>query len=247
VLGEMLGPFLVFLIAQLVVFAVIVIILRKLLLSDTLSAVNRMKAAEAELGKKEEVMRQKMESHEQEFTKNKETAEAELEKRREGTEQDLARMKERMQEDAKTAADKIISDAQLNKEKIREQLVREMDEKAVDFAGDVFKLVISKEVGDKLNMAFIEELIVALSDVDETSIHVEADEAHFISGHSLDTGQKAQLEKLMAEKFDVSVKIEEEIDEKLLGGLIIKLGSLEIDGSLLNRFNEAILEVKKTV
>ena len=145
-LGEMLGPFLIFLIAQLVVFTVIVIILRKLLLNDTLRAVNRMKAAEAELGKKAEVMRQKMESHEQEFTKNKEAAEAELEKRREGTEQDLARMKERMQADAKTAADKIISDAQLNKEKIREQLVREMDEKAVDFAGEVFKLVISSYI-----------------------------------------------------------------------------------------------------
>ena len=38
----------------------------------------------------------------------------------------------------------------------------------------------------------------------------------------------------------------EKVDEDLLAGIILKLGSLEIDGSLLNRYSEAAAEVKKT-
>ena len=42
------------------------------------------------------------------------------------------------------------------------------------------------------------------------------------------------------------IEINEEIKEEIMGGLLFKLGSLEIDGSLLNRYQEAAAEVKKT-
>ncbi len=246
-LGELLVPLVTIVVAQLAFFAVVVIVLRKMLLSDTMNAVKRMKSAEGDLAKKEEAMRQRMAEHEREFAKRKAEAEEELERRREVSEQDVTRMKERMRSEAKAEADKIISEAQLNKEKIREQLVRELDGKAVEFAGDLFKLVVSKSVTEKLNQAFVEELIVALEEVDEASVHVEADEAEFTASHSLDPAQKAKLERLLAEKFGVEVKIDEKIDESLLGGLVIKLGSLEIDGSLLNRYREGVSEIGKNV
>ena len=50
----------------------------------------------------------------------------------------------------------------------------------------------------------------------------------------------------LAEKFDVQIKVEEKIQEDLMAGLVFKLGSLEVDGSLLNRYQEAAAEVKKT-
>ena len=100
-------------------------------------------------------------------------------------------------------------------------------------------------MNEKLNIAFVDELIGALSEVDETSIHIEANEAQFIASHKQDPAQKARLETLVAQKFGVSLKIEEKVDERLLAGLIIKLGSLEIDGSLLNRYKEGVGELKK--
>jgi F0F1-type ATP synthase delta subunit len=156
-------------------------------------------------------------------------------------------MKERVVGEAKAQSDKIISEAQLNKDKIREQVVREMDEKTVGFAGELFTLVISKGVNEKLNEAFIDELITALGEVDEASIHVEAEEAEFIASHPIIPEQKARLEQLLHDKFDVSLRINEKIQQDLLAGLIIKLGSLEIDGSLLNRYREAVSQIKKKV
>lgn len=247
IMREMAGSLIIILIAQFVVFVVVVIVLRKLLLSDTMNAVQRLKSAESDLARKEDVMRQKMDAHEQEFLKKQAVAQEEMERRRAADEQDLSRLRDRVKSEAKIEADKILGDAQLAKEKIREQLVREMSGKAVEFAGELFKMVVSKNVGEKMNMAFVEELIGALQDVDETSIHVEANESEFIASHKLDPAQKAKLEALLAQKFGVTISINEKIDPSLLAGLIIKLGSLEIDGSLLNRYREGVSEIKKLV
>jgi hypothetical protein len=36
------------------------------------------------------------------------------------------------------------------------------------------------------------------------------------------------------------------VNRELLAGMLLKLGSLDIDGSLLNRYREAAEEVKRT-
>jgi len=241
------GSLAIILIAQMVVFGVVVVVLRKLLLNDTLNAIKRLKTAEADLARKDEAMRQKMDAHEQEFQKKQTAADEELARQRQASEQDLARLKDRMKVEARAEADKIIGDAQLAKEKIREQLVRETAGKAVEYAGELFKMVASKNVSAKLNEAFIDELLGALSEVDETSVHVESNEVEFIASHPIEAAQKGRLEALIAQKFGATLKVNERIDEGLLAGLIIKLGSLEIDGSLLNRYREGVAELKKTV
>lgn len=247
IMKEMAGSLLTILVAQLVVFAVIVVVLRKLLLSDTMNAVKRLKTAESDLAKKEDAMRQKMEAHEQEFLQKQAAAQEEADRKRTAAEQDLSKLRDRIRAEAKAEADKILGDAQLAKEKLREQLVRETQGKAVEYAGDLFKLVISRSVNEKLNAAFVDELMVALTEVDETTIHIEASEAEFIASHKLDPAQKSRLEALVARKFGVTLSINEKIDDGLLAGLVIKLGSLEIDGSLLNRYREGVNEIKKQV
>jgi F0F1-type ATP synthase delta subunit len=247
IIREMAGSLVVILVTQFVVFVVIVVALRKLLLSDTMNAIKRLKSAEADLARKEDMMRQKMEAHEQEFLKKQAAAQEEMDRKRAADEQDLGRLKDRIKAEAKIEADKILGDAQLAKERIREQLVRETSGKAVEYAGELFKMVMSKNIGEKLNVAFVDELIAALADVDETTVSIEAGESEFVASHKLDAVQKGRLEALLAQKFGVTTKINEKIDESLLAGLTIKLGSLEIDGSLLNRYREGVNEIKKQV
>lgn len=247
VLVQMVVPLAIIGAAQLVVSIVLIVILRKLLLGDTMNAIGRLKSAEEDLGRKEADLQQKLEEHETEFARKQAESEENLQRQREASERDLARLKERMVGDARSQADKIISEAQLSKDKIREQLVREMNEKAVEFAGELFKMVISQTVTEALNAAFVNELIDALEEVDETSIHVEAADAEFGSSHPLIPEQRKKLEELLARKFDVNVSIQEKVRPELLAGLTIKLGSLEIDASLLNRYREGVGEMKKAV
>jgi F0F1-type ATP synthase membrane subunit b/b' len=235
------------LIAHSIVLIVAVLILRRVLLKDTLDAVARLRQVEADVRRKEEAIRQQIESHEKEFARKKAEAEEELEKRRLSAERETAKLREQIISEAKQEADKIINQAKKNEEKLREQIRRELEQKTVELACEICKLVFTEHMTEELNRRFVDELLDALAELDSAGIAVDATSAEFISAHPLSDAQRQRLESIIKEKFGVEIKVQEKIQEDLLAGLILKLGSLEIDGSLRNRCNEASAELKKRV
>lgn len=234
-------------ISHVVILVIIIFVIKRLLLSDTMSAVERIRQVEAEVRKKEEAIRREIEEHEKDFARKKTEAEQDLQKQRETSEKEVGRMREQVIADARKEGERVIDQARKNEDKIRQQIIQDMEEKAVNYGGEVFKLVFTEELGAAIDRKFIDELLDALDQVDASSITVDASSADFKTSRPLADDQKARLEKLLLDKFAVKVKIQEKIDETLLAGLVLKLGSLEIDGSLLNRFNEAAVEVKKNI
>ena len=234
-----------FIIMQLIVFVVIVLVLKRILLNDTMNAVNRLKDVETEVRKREEAVRRQIEENEKEFQVKSAEARENLGKEKEASEKELSRLKDTMVADAKRESERIIGEAQVTRDKVRREIFDEMTTTAVEFAGQVFDLVFSEKIGSALNRQFVEELLEALEGMDEASVTIEGGSGEFISSHPLDPQQKAKMEAVLSQKFGTAIKISEKVDPKLLAGLIIRLGGLEIDGSLLSRFNEAAAEVKK--
>ncbi len=231
---------------HLTVLVGIVFFLKKMLLGDTMNAINRLKQVEAEVKKKEQSIRQEIEGHKKEFEAKQKEAEEKLQEQREKSEEELARTREQMLAEAGKESEKIMATARKNEERLRTQIAQDMEEKAVDYGTEVFKLVFSEEMNAELNKHFIGELLDALDDLDAASITVDTDDVQFTTSHAIVPEQKQRLEELLKNKFGAEIKVEEKIDEELLGGMIFKLGSLEIDGSLSNRLKEASAEVKKT-
>jgi F0F1-type ATP synthase delta subunit len=232
-------------IAHVVVLAVIIVIIRKMLLSDTVKAVARIRQVEAEVRKKEEAIRKEISEHEKDFGRKKAEAEAALQAQREKSEKEVAGMRDQVVGEARKEADKIIEQAKANEEKFRKQLAQDMEEKTVEYSGQVFDLVFSEKVTPAIDQAFINELLDALNEIDAGSITVDTDQAEFVTAREMDPEQKARLEGILNEKFSANIKIKEKVDPALMAGISFKLGSLEIDGSLRNRFLEAVGEVKK--
>lgn len=232
---------------QVFVLGIIIFIIKRLLVNDTMQAVSRIRQVEAEVRRKEEGIRKEIEEHEKEFAKKKVEAEQELQRQRETSEKELARMREGIIADARKEADSIMDMAKRNEEKLRKQVMQDMEEKAVDYGAQVFKMVFSEKMNEVLNKQFIDELLDAVEQIDASSITVDSNSAEFTSSHPILPEQKERIEKLLDEKFGAKVKVVEKVDSDLIAGLVFKLGSLEIDGSLVNRFQEAATEVKKGV
>lgn len=232
-------------IAHAVVLALIIVVIRKMLLSDTVKAVARIRAVEDEVRRKEEAIRKEIAEHEKDFAQKKIEAEAQMQAERERSEKEVNTMRDQVVGEAKKEADKIIEQAKANEEKFRNQLAQDMEEKAVGYSGQVFELVFSENITPSIDQAFIGELLDALDQIDAGSITVDTDKAEFTACREMHPDQRTRLESILNEKFGASIKIEEKIDPELLAGISFKLGSLEIDGSLRNRFNEAVAEVKK--
>jgi len=227
--------------------ALMVFAIRRLLLGDTRRAMAKIREVEGEVRRKEERIRAEIAEHERDFEARKIEAQESMERQRKESEKEMAKAREKALADARKEGERIIDQARKNEEKLRQQIAQDMEEKAVEYGGRIFKLVFSEEMNVELNRKFIEELLNALDEVDSSSITVDADDAVFKSSHPLEEEQKERLKELLKNKFGADVEINETIDEALLAGLSFKLGSLEIDGSLLSRYHEAVSEVKKGI
>lgn len=228
-----------------VVLVVLVGIIRIIIVGHAKRATTRVRQVEDEVRKKEEDIKREIEEHERDFSEKKAESERQLQAHRDDAKREAARLKEQSISEAKKESQKIIEQAHKNEQKIRDQIARQMEEKTVEYGGRVFKLVFSDLMTEDLNKQFINELIDALDEIENGSITVESSEADVITSHALDPDQKRRLEGILRDKFHEKATINEATDETLLGGLILKMGSLEIDGSLRNRYQEAVNEVKK--
>jgi F0F1-type ATP synthase delta subunit len=230
---------------HLVVLAVLVGFIRVVIVGHARRATTRVKEVEDEVRKKEDDMKREIEDHEKDFREKKAETERQLQAQSDEAKREASRLKEQSIAEAKKESSKIIEQAHKNEQKIRDQIARQMEEKAVDYGGRIFKLVFSDLMTGDLNKQFINELIDALDEIEKGSITVEDVAAEVITSHPLDEEQRTRLEGILRDKFDEAATVSETVDEALLGGLILKMGSLEIDGSLRNRYKEAVNEVKK--
>lgn len=231
-------------IAQLAVFAILVIGLKRMLMGSTQLAAAKLREVEADLGRKEEAVRKRIEDNEAEFRRKSAEAQDGLNRTREAMEKDVARSRDGLLDEARKERDKIVDEANRSKEKLRQELAREAQGQAVENARRVYELVFSEELGRKLDHSFLDELLVALDEMDSSSITISAAAIDVVCSHPLEPAHREQLREIVSRKFNVSLDVHEEVDPGLIAGIKIKLGSLEIDGSLRNRFNEAIEQLK---
>ena len=231
--------------SHLVILVVIILVIKRLLLGDTVRAVERIGQAEAEIRKREEAMKSEMERHEQDVAARHRESEEDLVRRREDSDREISSIKDGVLNEARMEAAAILDKARNTERQLREQVTIELGDKAVDLAGSVFQLVFSDRVGEALNEQFTDELLDALQATDATGITVDEGNAEFSASHPLSPERKQRLQAILAEKFGSTIAINETINPDLLAGLVIKIGSLEIDGSLLSRYREAVTELKK--
>ncbi|MEI8138520.1 MAG: F0F1 ATP synthase subunit delta [bacterium] len=231
-------------IAQLAVFVVLVIGLKRLLMGDTQLAATKLREVEADLGRKEEAVRKRIEDNEAEFRRKSAEAQEGLTRTREVMEKEVSRTRDGLLDEARKERDKIVDEANRSKEKLRQELAREAQAQAVEHARRVYELVFSEELGRKLDHSFLDELLVALDEMDSSSITISAAAIEVVCSHPLEPAHRERLREIVSRKFDVALEVRETVDPTLIAGIKIKLGSLEIDGSLRNRFNEAIEQLK---
>ena len=242
---EMLQVLMPVILAHVVVLAVLVVVIHRVMAAHTNHAVEQVRQVETEVRRREETIRRQIEEHEKDFAQRKEAAEAKFQKQKEDAEKELGARRDQMLGEAKREGDKIIEQSRRNEANLRQQLLQDMEEKAVDYGGQAFQLVFGEKMNVSINAAFIDELLDALEQVDAGGLTVDAGEAQFVTSHPLDAKQKKRLETIIAEKFGLTLAVKETVNPDVLGGMLLKLGSMEIDGTLRTRIQEAIAEVKK--
>lgn len=232
-------------VAQLVAFGVIVFVLKRILLNDTLNAVRRLREVEGDLARKEEAARRKIEEGERDLARRSQAAREEVERAREEMVREVDKQRRQILAEAATEKDKLLQEAKEGVERVRRELVQDVDKKAVEFASGLFELVLSSAMNDALHRRFLEELIEAIEEIDETSLSIDVSAVEFKAGQPLPEDVRKRLSELLAAKFGIAQPLEAPVAPELLAGLMIRLGDLEIDGTLRSRLRDGADELRR--
>lgn len=152
-------------------------------------------------------------------------------------------------EDSKARAmaerEKIINEAVETREKMRKEIMAEMEEKAIQHS----KAVVGEALkGDLLHLVheyLVTQVLDGIKNAPVENFQIKTGHALLSSAEPLKPEVKERIQKALKEKIKTDVEFKEEIDPLLVAGFVLKFGTLVLDGSLANRLSESAARLKK--
>jgi F0F1-type ATP synthase delta subunit len=124
------------------------------------------------------------------------------------------------------------------KEKIREEIGEEMRRKAPILASRVFREVLSPEVREAVHKELVRDVIDKIRNTEKTAFKSKVEKGEIISAYPLLKNDKLVIESLIHDNLGYQIPLYETEDVQIVAGIIIKLGTTLIDGSLNNRLKQ---------
>jgi F0F1-type ATP synthase delta subunit len=162
-------------------------------------------------------------------------------------EQESRAQREKVIADSRREGEEIITKAQEAAEKLKEDMLKEIDIKAVDFGIQSLLSVLSEKGKGSLNKALSDEFTENLKTIDMSRLSPDVNEMEIISIEEVGSSYTDALKKIVKDKLKRDVAVKTSVDHKLGGGIIVKFGSMAIDGSLKNMLREEAVRMKETM
>ncbi|MDD5775490.1 MAG: F0F1 ATP synthase subunit delta, partial [Candidatus Omnitrophica bacterium] len=114
-----------------------------------------------------------------------------------------------------------------------------IDEKAVGRAVELLSESLPEDIRRDLHHAWFERLVdSSYENLDRLKIPEGTHEVKVISAFALDDGQRQRLKDKIQEKLGFDIALAEEVDQGIIAGLVVSIGSLFLDGSLKFKIEE---------
>lgn len=224
---------------QIIVFVSLILLLRRVLNKNVVSATRHIEELNQEYSQKE-----------QELSRKLEEADLKSQSILKSSQEQAEALKREIIKEAESERDKIISQARAQSAEIIEQadnsrqaLIAEVNqkimEKALNQAAELIQQVLPERLRERIHRYWVDDLISS-SFGDLRRLHIpEGDlEAKLVSAFPFTNNQRQALKAKIEEKLKRKIDIREEVDPQVVAGFIISLGSLVLDGSLRNKIKE---------
>lgn len=198
-----------------------------------------------ELMKRQAELKVKNEAAEKEYSEKMAKLEQEITARQAKLNQEASKTLEDARDKGMKEREKLINEAIETREKIRQEIMAEMEDKAIHYSHDILADFFSGGSRKMLHDILIDQLLEGLEAVDLAAFQIQTDVAEVRVAQSLDEPTKKNLLNILKKKIHRDVQCHEQIEEALIGGIILKFGSFVIDGSMANRLHEAAARLKK--
>lgn len=151
--------------------------------------------------------------------------------------------KDRVLEDARGQSEQIIEKAEKTRELLIDELRQEIEIKMVTRVRDFIKRIFPQNAQEEVHKLWVADLLAdSLNQLRDMRIPADAREVKVATAFPLSASEKGALCKRFKELLNRDMSIEEEVDPSLMGGWLITMGSLVLDGTVAHKIEQVVKE-----
>lgn len=231
-------------ILQIVIFGVLIYALKKIMVGNTESAVNRLNESYQEVNRKKEELTKKIRQIEEECDKQRQAVQDEVKKIREESETELTKRKDQAISGARQKAEEIINNALGAKDQMRKDISKEERLKIINYCSRLVNNSLSDFIKEKISDIIIQEVLENIKGIDSKRIPSELSQVELVFSRELNSDLTLKVEEVISKKIGRKIDFIKKVDEKIVAGMVIKFGTLVIDQSLLAKIEQEALKMK---
>ena len=224
---------------QVVIFIGLIAVFRRVLNQNVVSATQHLEELNEEYDKKELEIGKRLEEAKLKYEEAMTKAQEEAEKEKTAILKETEAEKDKILNQARTSSEEIIQQA----EKSRQLLLSELDERiakeAINKACELIQDTLPEHFKRDIHSQWIKELTESSFDrLAQLRLPEGIKEVKITSAFSLKEEERKDLFKKLKKILGRDVYLKEEIDTKVVAGIIVAIGSLVLDGRIKNKIKE---------
>ncbi|MCM8780564.1 MAG: F0F1 ATP synthase subunit delta [Candidatus Omnitrophica bacterium] len=230
---------------QAIIFVGMILMLRRIMNKNVISATRHLDELSQEYAKKEQELNRQLQEANQKSQELLKQAQEEAQKLKDKIIKEAQDEKENIIKQARAQSEEIIQQA----DKSRQALLREIEERitktAVDKACELIQYTLPEQFKRDAHDQWVEELIEhGFGQIERLHLPQDISEIKITSAFALNEQQRKLLSKKIGDVLGREFTIKEEIEPKVVAGLVIHIGSLVLDGSLRNKIQQQAKTLK---
>lgn len=224
---------------EVLIFAGLIFMFRRILNQNVISATKHLDDLNQDYVKKEEEVERRLQEAKQQSQEILAKAQNEADELKVQINKEVQDEKDKLLKQARIRAEEMIEQA----DKARRQLLTEIEDRiskeAVNKSCELLHDVLPEEFKQIVHKQWVDDLIEnGFSQVERLHIPPDIGEAKIVSAFALSDEHRKKLSRKLKDALGHEVVLKEELNPKVVAGLIITLGSLVLDGSLKNKIQE---------
>jgi len=195
-----------FVIVQTIIFGVVFFVLRRMMIQNTTSAVNRLKVVDEENQKRLEDMKKKIEEAEAEYKQKTAEQAQELEKQRLESQKLIEEEKNKVLNKVREESDKILGAAKSRSEKIDQKIAEEVHAHAAIISMEAVRRILSNGMTSAFNDQLVSQFLKDVETLDAGHVPEDVREAEVVMLFPLSENGKNRIQQILAKKIGILTK-----------------------------------------
>lgn len=227
------------------IFGGLLFVLHHILTKNISSATTHLDQLNSDYQLREEDIKKRQAEAQNYYEEMVEKAKDEVDKIKQEADAFVKAQKDKVLEEARVTSEQIIQKAEKTKQMLTNELRQEMEQKITSRIREVIQSIFPKHIQQELHELWLVDLLESgLSRLSELNIPQDAAEVKVASAFALTASQRQALLKKFKEQFGRDLSFKEEVDPSLIGGVLLTMGSLVLDGTIANKIAQKIGELR---